>query len=92
MGDGTICKECRGQVPFQEGRKRRECEEGRSSIVTFYSWSVSARLCKLNFLVVSSKDWISGKTKLLVIIRRQVGVCEYAGWRNTQTLYNILYK
>lgn len=22
VGDGTICKECRGQVPFQEGEER----------------------------------------------------------------------
>lgn len=68
MGDGTICKECRGQVPFQEGRKGRECEEGWSSILTFYSWSVSARLCKLNVLVVSSEDWTSGQTKCNLLV------------------------
>lgn len=77
MGDGTICKECRGQVPFQEGRKGRECEEGRSPIVTFYSWSVSVRLCKLDFLVVSSKEWTSAHKKVInwLLIRKQFGVC-----------------
>lgn len=89
MGDGTICKECRGQVPFQEGRKGRECEEGRSPIVTFYSWSVSARLCKFNFLVVSSKERTSGQTKchlaywLPITIGKQFGVCEYTGATHT---------
>lgn len=84
-GMGLFVRNVGGRSLFQEGRKGRECEEGRSPIVTFYSWSVSARLCKFNFLVVSSKERTSGQTKchlaywLPIMIGKQFGVCEYAG-------------